>query len=241
MDEKTIVERLVSWLKRLGYGEEQIQVWPQYEIPRSRRRQENLKLDIAVFKGTRRINEDLLIIAECKKPGKRLGLDQLQGYLKATGARVGIWFDGDDLSFVLRSSAERLPPDSNDPDVMFGEYLRNAREAKFATEGPHFSQRQLAERIGISPAHLNRIEHGKSAPPAIETIEVLAKELGVNPTELCFRARKVPKRVVETILQKPAIMDLMEALAEASDERILWVMKNLDGILASKEVKDGKW
>lgn len=55
--------------------------------------------------------------------------------------------------------------------------LRNIRDAKF------LSQRELAEKAGVSPTTINQLETGKAeAQP--RTVRKLAEALGVEPGEL---------------------------------------------------------
>jgi len=46
-----------------------------------------------------------------------------------------------------------------------------------------FSQKELAKRIGISVSYVSMLERGHRSPP-LETVEKLAKALGVPPTKL---------------------------------------------------------
>jgi len=45
------------------------------------------------------------------------------------------------------------------------------------------SQKDLAKRVGISVSYVSMLERGHRSPP-LETIEKLAKALGVPPTKL---------------------------------------------------------
>ncbi len=46
-----------------------------------------------------------------------------------------------------------------------------------------FSQKALARRVGISVSYVSMLERGHRSPP-LETVERLAKALGVPPTRL---------------------------------------------------------
>lgn len=61
--------------------------------------------------------------------------------------------------------------------VLFGDCVRAHRAAR------GWSQPQLADEAGISEVWLRRIERG-TASPSFETIEAVAKALGVQPAEL---------------------------------------------------------
>lgn len=45
------------------------------------------------------------------------------------------------------------------------------------------SQKALAKRVGISVSYVSMLERGQRSPP-LETVEKLAKALGVQPTRL---------------------------------------------------------
>ena len=61
--------------------------------------------------------------------------------------------------------------------VYIGDKLKEIRTRRFLT------QEELAERAGVSPATIVRIERNQ-AEPHISTMRKLAKALDVDPTEL---------------------------------------------------------
>ena len=62
----------------------------------------------------------------------------------------------------------------------FGETIREMREAQ------GMGLRTAAERLGISPAYLSRVERGKERPPRPELVKRMAALLGGSP-DLLFR------------------------------------------------------
>lgn len=62
----------------------------------------------------------------------------------------------------------------------FGETIREMREAQ------KLGLRSAAERLGISPAYLSRIERGKERPPKPELVKKVARLLG-GDADLLFR------------------------------------------------------
>jgi transcriptional regulator with XRE-family HTH domain len=60
----------------------------------------------------------------------------------------------------------------------FGERVRSLRRAK------KLKQREVAERIPMSPGNLSRIETGDYGPPSDEVIERLAEVLEADEVEL---------------------------------------------------------
>jgi len=62
----------------------------------------------------------------------------------------------------------------------FGEIIREMREAQ------NLGLRVAAERLGISPAYLSRIERGRERPPKPELVKKMARLLG-GDADLLFR------------------------------------------------------
>jgi len=62
----------------------------------------------------------------------------------------------------------------------FGRFLRKKRE-QLREEDPAFSVRQVAERVGLEPSYLSKIERGEEAPPSEEKIRALAEDLEEDP------------------------------------------------------------
>ena len=62
----------------------------------------------------------------------------------------------------------------------FGETIREMREAQ------GLGLRVAAERLGISPAYLSRIERGKERPPKPDLVKKIARLLG-GDADLLFR------------------------------------------------------
>ncbi len=68
---------------------------PQFRV--SRRPSETKKsypVDIAVFSSTQKLEDDCIIIVECKSETEKAGRKQLEIYLTLSDAFVGVWFNG---------------------------------------------------------------------------------------------------------------------------------------------------
>ncbi len=114
----------------------------------------------------------------------------------------------------------------------FGQEVRQTRE-RLRREDPRFSLRQVAQRIGVEPAYLSKIERGEVPPPSEATTVKLAKELGEDPDVLLAMAGKVSSDLQEVIRRRPKLFaDLIRQLNEAPDHAILKVVR---------EVRDGDW
>ena len=93
--------------------------------------------------------------------------------------------------------------------------------------------RQVAQRIGVEPAYLSKIERNQMAPPSEAAIRRLAAELGEDPDLLLAMAGKVSSDLKGIILRRPRLFaDLLRELKDAPDHAILRVVR---------EVRDGDW
>jgi HTH-type transcriptional regulator, competence development regulator len=118
------------------------------------------------------------------------------------------------------------------PPASFGEFLRDRRLAKVASD-PSFSLRQLADRVGIEPSYLSKIERGEQPPPGEETIRRIADQLGEDRDILLAMAGKVSGDLLDIIRERPALVaDLLRAIRRAPARRITEI---------SRQVRDGDW
>jgi transcriptional regulator with XRE-family HTH domain len=116
--------------------------------------------------------------------------------------------------------------------TQFGEYIREVREGLLASDR-RFSLRQVAQRVGIEPAYLSKVERGEVAPPSEETISRIANELGQDRNLLLAMAGKVSRELQDIIRRRPQLFaELLGQLKDAPDDAIYRVVR---------EVRDGKW
>ena len=116
--------------------------------------------------------------------------------------------------------------------MTYGEFVRAAREKLKATDR-RFSLRQVAQRIGIEPAYLSKIERGETAPPSEQTTRRLAAELGEDADLLLAMSGKVSSDLQEIIRQRPRVFaDLIRQLKDAPEHAILRI---------ARDVRDGDW
>lgn len=77
------------------YPKAHIQTRPQFRVrKRPSDEDKSYPVDIAVFRNSSRIEDDLFIVVECKKKNRKDGLTQLKLYLDMSPAEVGVWFNG---------------------------------------------------------------------------------------------------------------------------------------------------
>ena len=116
--------------------------------------------------------------------------------------------------------------------MVFGEYIRKHRE-DLKSEDRRFSVRQVAQRIGVEPAYLSKIERGDVAPPSEAKIRALAEELGEDTDMLLAMAGKVSSDLQEIIRKRPQLFaDLIRQLKTMPDNAILRI---------ARDVRDGDW
>ena len=114
----------------------------------------------------------------------------------------------------------------------FGERLRECRMAKVADD-PAFSLRQLADRVGIEPSYLSKIERGEQPPPGEDTIRRIAEELGEDTDELLALGGKVSGDLLEIIRDRPTLVaELLRSVRKMSAKRMTKL---------SRQVRDGDW
>ena len=116
--------------------------------------------------------------------------------------------------------------------MTFGKFLRDKRERLRETDRG-YSLRQVAERVGIEPAYLSKIERGEFAPPGEETIRSIARELDEDADVLLAMAGKVSSDLQEVIRLRPQLFaELIRQLKDMPDHAVLRVVR---------EVRDGDW
>lgn len=91
----------------------------------------------------------------------------------------------------------------------FGATIRDLREAQ------QISLRKFADKVGISPTYLSKIERDEFPPPGEETVKKFAEALGQDPDELLALAGKVSSDLPAIIQQRPR--ELASFLRTASD------------------------
>ncbi|HZP66983.1 MAG TPA: N-6 DNA methylase [Rudaea sp.] len=101
------VEAVQVFARRLvedfGYPKKNIATHPQYRV--RRRPSETAKsypVDIAVFSGPRKSEDDLLMVVECKADGIKEGRKQLEIYLTMSDASIGVWFNGKEHLYLRK-------------------------------------------------------------------------------------------------------------------------------------------
>ena len=85
----------------------------------------------------------------------------------------------------------------------FGETIREMRVAQ------EMGLRTAAERLGISPAYLSRVERGKERPPRPDLVKRMATLLGGDPDMLFRIAQSTDPDLAEYIHQTPSVPEFL--------------------------------
>ena len=116
--------------------------------------------------------------------------------------------------------------------MTFGRYLRTARE-RIRAQDRAFSVRKVAQRIGVEPSYLSKMERDEVSPPSEATIRRPANELREDPDLLPAMAGKVSGDLQGIVLRRPQLFaELLRQLRDAPDRAILKVVR---------EIRDGDW
>jgi len=101
------VEAVQVFARRLvedyDYPKSHIQTRPQHRVRKHPSDEgKSYPVDIAVFRSTKKIEDDLFMVVECKKKNRKDGVAQLKLYLDMSSAEVGVWFNGDEHEYLRK-------------------------------------------------------------------------------------------------------------------------------------------
>jgi transcriptional regulator with XRE-family HTH domain len=114
----------------------------------------------------------------------------------------------------------------------FGDHIRSVRSTRVEAD-LRFTLRQVAQRVGVEPAYLSKVERGLVPPPSKATIVKLAADLGEDLDILLALPGKVSSDLQADIVRRPKqFAQLIRQLKHAPDRAVLKVVR---------EVRDGKW
>ena len=86
-----------------GYSKDQIQSHPQFRVRKHPSdEKKSYPVDIAVFRGEKKVEADLYLIVECKKPTLQAGVEQLKRYMDMSPAEIGVWFNGNAHAYIRK-------------------------------------------------------------------------------------------------------------------------------------------
>ena len=103
----------------------------------------------------------------------------------------------------MRNVERRSAPGEKNVAKTFGDTIREMREAQ------GLGLRVAADRLGISPAYLSRIERGKERPPKPDVIKRIATLLGGDPDLLFRLAESTDPSLAEYIHLVPNVPEFL--------------------------------
>lgn len=87
-----------------GYPKTYIQTRPQWRVKaRPSDAKKEYPVDIAVFNNSAKAEDSVYIIVECKKKNRKDGRSQLEDYLRFSSARLGVWFNGNERLYLVKT------------------------------------------------------------------------------------------------------------------------------------------
>lgn len=114
----------------------------------------------------------------------------------------------------------------------FGSYVRQLREQRREVNR-RYSVRQTAQRIGVEPAYLSKIERGDVSPPSEDTIRKLAADLGEDADLLLALAGKVSSDIREIVMKRPILFaEMIRGLSDVPDDELTVLVRR---------VRNGEW
>jgi HTH-type transcriptional regulator, competence development regulator len=113
-----------------------------------------------------------------------------------------------------------------------GELIRSRRET-LRRDDAAFSVRQVAERLGVQPSYLSKVERDIGSPPSEQTLVRLARDLGLDADLVLAYAGKISSDVRAAIRRRPQLFaQLIRELNDMPDHAVLRLVR---------EVRDGDW
>jgi HTH-type transcriptional regulator, competence development regulator len=113
-----------------------------------------------------------------------------------------------------------------------GELIRMRRE-ELRQHDVAYSVRQVADRLGVQPSYLSKVERDIGSPPSEETLMRLAHDLALDADVVLAYAGKISRDVRDAIRRRPQLFArLIRELKDMPDRAVLRLVR---------EVRDGDW
>ncbi len=88
----------------------------------------------------------------------------------------------------------------------FPEYLKSLRKGLF-------SQRELADKIGISHSYISKLENGIDPPPSNDILLRMAEALNANSDEILIAAGRMPLNLKKQLDQSKSIKAFLDTVS----------------------------
>jgi|LSQX01.2.fsa_nt_gb type I restriction enzyme M protein len=119
-----------------NYPKQLLQTRPQYRVKvRPSDTKKEYPVDIAVFQDENHTEDNIHIIVECKKKNRKDGKTQLQDYLRFSKTRIGVWFNGEERSFIKKIE--------KDGKILFEDIPNIPRYGERLEDVGHFKRKDL--------------------------------------------------------------------------------------------------
>ena len=111
-------------------------------------------------------------------------------------------------------------------NIKFGAYVRQERE------GREIGLREMAQKIGVSPPYLSKIERDEFSPPAEDKVRKIAEIFEIDIDELLARAGKVSSDLFEIIRERPReLASLLRTTRGMSAEDVASLARDADRLI----------
>jgi len=118
----------------------------------------------------------------------------------------------------------------------FGALVRRLRQNKQKSD-PSYSLRQFAEKVGLSPTFISKMETGDFDPPKAENIKKIAELLDYDADELLALANKIDPNLKDIINKKRSVSmaDFLRTANGLSEEQLQKVTEQMNEIKRKDE------
>lgn len=107
-----------SLVEDYGYPAENIITHPQHRVKvRPSDTKKEYPIDIGVFVNSKKADDDIYIVVECKKKTRKDGKSQLEDYLRFCKAQLGVWFNGEERLFIRKIEKDGMVQFEEIPNI----------------------------------------------------------------------------------------------------------------------------
>lgn len=89
-----------------GYPKDVITTRPQFRVrqrPSDESKTKGYPVDIAIFNNSKKLEDQVFMVVECKRPSRKDGEKQLKIYLSLCSASIGVWFNGEEHVYLHKN------------------------------------------------------------------------------------------------------------------------------------------
>lgn len=101
---------------------------------------------------------------------------------------------------------------------IFGKYLKTIRNNR------GFTQRDLAEKVGVDYTYISKVENEVVDAPSVATIIKMAKILSINTDVLLLKAGRIPEDISNYLVENKVIIDFLRVAQEKNLNNNHWAL-----------------